>query len=267
MTINIAVNGADGRMGREVIRAVKHAEGVRLCSGAVRRGSSGEGLDLGRLAGVDAIGIAATGDESAFVNADAVIDFSRPDAAIAALDALPDGCAFITGTTGFDDGQTQALNEASQKRPVLSAGNFSLGVTLLEALAGIAAKALGEGWDVEIHEAHHRRKTDAPSGTALMLGRAVAEARGVALEDIALHDRHGQTGERPKAAIGFSVKRAGGIIGDHELTFTSEREELALSHRAFDRGIFADGAVAAAKWAAGRGPGLYSMRDVLELDL
>lgn len=267
MTVNIAINGAGGRMGRQVIRAVQRGEGVRLCGGAVRAGSSDEGADLGRLAGLNVLGLAATGNESAFANAGAVIDFSTPGAAIAALDALPPGCAFVTGTTGYDEGQARILNEASQKRPVLAAGNFSLGVTLLEALAGIAARALGQDWDVEIHEAHHRRKADAPSGTALMLGRAVAEARGVELDTAAIHDRQGRTGERPKGGIGFSVKRAGGIIGDHELTFTSEREEIALRHRALDRAIFADGAVAAAVWAAGRPPGLYTMQDVLELNL
>lgn len=267
MTINIAINGAGGRMGREVIAAVKRARGVRLCGGAVRAGSADAGVDLGRLAGMNEIGLVAGSDESVFAKADAVIDFSVPDAALAAIAAVPASCAFITGTTGFDSGQIQELNEASQNRPVLAAGNFSIGVTLVEALVGIAARALDKDWDIEIHEAHHRRKTDSPSGTALMLGRAAAEARGAALEDVALHDRHGQTGERPKGAIGFSVKRAGGIIGEHELTLTSEREEVGLTHRAFDRGIFADGAVTAAKWAAGRSPGFYSMRDVLELDL
>lgn len=254
-------------MGRQIIQAVKRMDGVRLCGGAVRPGSSDDGADLGRLAGLNALGLAAASDESAFAEADAVIDFSTPGAAVTALAALPPGCAFVTGTTGYDDSQRKDLNDASQKRPVLAAGNFSLGVTLLEALAGIAAGALDENWDIEIHEAHHRHKADAPSGTALMLGRAVSEARGLALAAAAIHERHCQIGPRAKGGIGFSVKRAGGIVGDHELTFTSDREEVGLSHRALDRAVFAEGAVAAAVWAAGRRPGLYTMRDVLELKL
>ena len=265
MSLKIAINGAGGRMGREVIRAAHAMKNITLIGGSVRPGSESEGEDLGRIGGLDRLGIATVSDESAFTDAQAVIDFSTPDAAIKMLGVLPEGCAFITGTTGYDREQSKTMEAAAQDRPIVAAGNFSLGVNLLTALAETAAKALGEDWDIEISETHHRRKADAPSGTALMLGRAAARGRNASLDALAEYARYGQTGPRKEGKIGFQVSRAGGIVGEHEITFTSETERVLLGHTALDRSIFAEGALKAALWAAGQKPGLYDMQDVLGL--
>lgn len=252
-------------MGREVIAAAAASDEVALTGGSVRPGSDAEGADLGVLGGREALDIRAVKDESAFANADVVIDFSTPDAAIRILDFLPQGCAFITGTTGYDRAQRDILQDAGAGRAIVAADNFSAGVTLLSALVETAAKALDSEWDIEISETHHRRKADAPSGTALLLGRAAAAARGGNLDTLAEYARYGQTGKRKQGKIGFSVSRAGGVVGEHEITFISEKERVILGHSAFDRAIFAEGALRAALWAANQMPGLYDMRDVLGL--
>jgi len=266
MTLKLAINGVAGRMGREVARAAAATDAVRLVGGADRPGAEAAGGDLGALAGGEPLGVAVMDGPDAFRDAQAVIDFSTPEAALAALAALPEDCVFVTGTTGFDATKDEALRRAAARRAIVAAGNFSLGVNLLSALVAIAARALGEDWDIEISETHHRRKADAPSGTALMLGRAAAHARGADLDGMTEYDRRGHTGPRSAGKIGFSVSRAGGVVGEHEVTFTSETERVRLGHDAFDRSIFAAGALRAALWAAGRPPGLYDMRDVLELN-
>jgi 4-hydroxy-tetrahydrodipicolinate reductase len=227
-----------------------------ITGGSERPDAPELGADLGALAGLEPIGAAAENDvRAAAASARVWIDFTAPAATLAALDALSGTSvkAAIIGTTGFIPPQENQLSAAAQKLALVRSGNFSLGVNLLAALAEQAAKRLGSGWDVEIHEAHHRHKRDAPSGTALMLGEAIAAGRNTTLDAVRLPPRDGDVGPRPP----------GGIIGEHEASFSSEREVLRLSHQALDRAVFADGALAAARWAADKPPGLYSMRDVL----
>ncbi len=262
MSMKIAINGAGGRMGRAVIAAAETLGGFEIVGGTARAGDSCVGQDLGALASIRLLGINVKDEMSCFGGAEAVIDFSAPEGALEALNAAPAGAAVVTGTTGLSAEQQKAVEDAAKTRPVVQAGNFSIGVNLLSALVKMAASRLPEEWDIEIEDIHHRRKADAPSGTALMLGRAAAEARGVELDRHMAVDRHGV---RKAGDIGFSVSRAGGVIGEHTVSFTSDRERVALSHSALDRAIFAEGALHAARWAAGRAPGLYDMADVLEL--
>lgn len=191
---------------------------------------------------------------------DAVVDFSAPAALLAALPYLPDGCALVSGTTGLSDAQEARVAQAAGRMAVLRSGNFSLGVNVLLGLAREAAAQLGEGWDIDILEQHHRHKVDAPSGTALMFGQAVARGRGVALEAKAAHDR---SGARREGDIGFSVLRGGGVFGVHEVRLVSASEEIVLGHRALDRDVFARGSLHAATALVGKPAGLYSMSDVL----
>jgi 4-hydroxy-tetrahydrodipicolinate reductase len=266
MTLPIAIAGAAGRMGRALIRAAMQAGDFTITGGSERPDAPELGADLGALAGLEPIGAAAENDvRAAAASARVWIDFTAPAATLAALDALSGTSvkAAIIGTTGFTPPQENQLSAAAQKLALVRSGNFSLGVNLLAALAEQGAKRLGSGWDVEIHEAHHRHKRDAPSGTALMLGEAIAAGRNTTLDAVRLPPRDGDVGPRPPGGIGFAITRAGGIIGEHEASFSSEREVLRLSHQALDRAVFADGALAAARWAADKPPGLYSMRDVL----
>jgi len=268
MTLSIAIAGAGGRMGRALIRAAAEDKRFVLVGGSERRESPALGADLGLLAGLAAAGVVTADSASAAANkADIWIDFTTPDATLAALESLTatNTRAAIIGTTGFSPAQDDALAAHAQRLAIVRSGNFSLGVTLLAALVEQAASKLGPDWDVEITEAHHRRKVDAPSGTALLLGEAAAKGRGGALKDLRGAPYEGVTGARAAGAIGFSVIRAGGIVGEHDVRFAAEREVLTLSHQALDRAVFADGALAAAVWAAGKPPGLYSMRDVIGL--
>jgi 4-hydroxy-tetrahydrodipicolinate reductase len=249
--IKIAVAGALGRMGQNVSAAVEADPALTLVARFDRPGSTGEGL---------------VSQDEALGAADVVIDFTvaEASAALASACAARGGPALVIGSTGFDDAQIAAINAAAKHIPILRAGNFSLGVNMLMGLVEQAARALGpEAYDVEIFEAHHHRKIDAPSGTALMLGEAAARGRGVDLAKVAKHARDGITGPRTPGEIGFSVLRGGGIIGEHSVTFAAEDEILTLAHSARDRGLFARGAVAAARWVAGRPPGAYDMQDVL----
>jgi 4-hydroxy-tetrahydrodipicolinate reductase len=205
---------------------------------------------------------------TALARAEVVIDFTRgaASAELATLAAKNGGPALVIGSTGFTPEELAAVREAAKRAPILLSGNFSLGVNMLMGLVAKAAAALGpEAYDIEVFEAHHKRKIDAPSGTALMLGEAAAEGRGVALDVVAVRGRDGITGPRPEGAIGFSVVRGGGIVGEHSVIFAAEDEILTLSHSARDRDLFARGAVAAALWMRGRPPGLYDMQDVLGL--
>jgi 4-hydroxy-tetrahydrodipicolinate reductase len=267
MTLAIAIAGAGGRMGRALIRAAAEDPRFRIVGGTERRAEF-LGVDLGALAGIAPLFMAtADAAETAAEQAEVWIDFTAPDATLAALDALKDATtrAAIIGTTGFTAAQHAQIAAHAARIAIVQSGNFSLGVNLLAALVEQAAARLGPDWDIEIVEAHHKRKLDAPSGTALLLGEAAAAARGQKLAAVRLPAREGVTGERAAGKIGFAAIRGGGIVGDHDVIFAAERETITLSHRALDRALFADGALAAALWAADKPPGLYSMRDVLGL--
>lgn len=262
MTTKIAIAGAAGRMGAALIAAIAQRTDMTLVGANERPGSDA----IGKQA-APGVTISAEAAEAAR-DADVWIDFSTPDATSAAIAALAGTKvrAAIVGTTGMKADAEAAIAAASQRIAIVQSGNFSLGVNVLAGLVRQAAARLGPDWDIEIVEAHHRRKVDAPSGTALMLGEAAALGRGdKALADLRLPAREGITGSRPEGGIGFAVVRAGGIVGEHEVIFGTETETLRLSHQAADRAIFARGAVHAALWAAQQKPGLYSMQDVLDL--
>jgi 4-hydroxy-tetrahydrodipicolinate reductase len=268
MTISLSIAGAGGRMGRALILAAGGDVRFDMVGGTERLGSDLIGIDLGLLDGKTPLGCVVSGTvEAACVHADVWIDFTSPAATIAALTVL-EGTnvkAAIIGTTGFDDQQKAAIKIISQRLTILQSGNFSLGVNLVAGLVRQAAARLGPDWDIEVLESHHRHKVDAPSGTALMLGHAAAQGRGVNHDSVAQFARHGQTGPRSEGDIGYAVLRAGGIIGEHEVMFAAEDEIVTITHKAGSRTIFAKGALAAAAWAVGQAPGLYSMDDMLGL--
>ncbi|MEL7231440.1 MAG: 4-hydroxy-tetrahydrodipicolinate reductase [Pseudomonadota bacterium] len=266
-TLNIAVAGVAGRMGRQVIAGALDA-GHRITGGSEVPGSAQIGKDLGLLAGREAIGIAAkAGIGEAAEGADVWVDFTAPQASLTALALAPTAGvkAVIIGTTGFSAAQEDEIAKAAERMAIVKAGNFSLGVNLLQALVKQAAERLGEDWDIEILETHHRRKVDAPSGTALMLGQAAADGRGRPLQDLRSEPYDGPDAKREPGKIGFSVRRSGGVIGEHEVTFGSDMEVVSFSHTALDRAVFAHGAIKAAEWAVKQKPGLYGMDDVLGL--
>jgi 4-hydroxy-tetrahydrodipicolinate reductase len=260
MTIKLAIAGAAGRMGSALVKAALGDARFSVVGGTERAGSASIGLDGGGFGVSDRV-------EVACANADVWIDFTTPSATTAALVALKNTGvkAAIIGTTGFDDSQQQAITDAAKHMVIVQSGNFSLGVNLVAGLVRQAAARLGPDWDIEVIESHHRHKVDAPSGTALMLGRAAAQGRGVDHDEVASFARHGQTGPRKAGDIGYAVVRAGGIIGEHEVLFAADDEIVSLTHKAGSRTIFAKGALAAAAWAVAQKPGLYSMDDVLGL--
>lgn len=265
--MKIMVAGCAGRMGREVIRAVGAAADVTLTSGYVLADDRALGRDLGELAGIAATGAVATADLVAAVAvADAIIDFSSPALTLelAALAALEDKI-LVTGTTGLSDAQQKELEHLADQAAIVQSFNMSMGVNLLAALVEQTAARLNEEFDIEILELHHRHKVDAPSGTALLLGRAAAAGRGVALDEVADKVRSGHTGPRESGHIGFAVLRGGDAVGEHTVIFAGDDERIELAHKSSRREIYAKGAVRAALWAQGKGPGLYSMRDVLGL--
>jgi 4-hydroxy-tetrahydrodipicolinate reductase len=258
----VTVVGAEGRMGAELLEnaaKTEEASGVSVTSAVVRPGSPAVDTELGPDA------VLATADlETAVENADVVVDFSTPAACLKAAEyAAKYQTPFVSGTTGLTDDQVAELKGRSSDVAVLWAANFSVGVNVLERLVELATKAAGDGFDVEILEAHHRQKVDAPSGTALFLGEAAARARGADLDEVGVFGREGLTGERSDEEIGFQVIRGGDIVGEHTVYLCGAGERVELTHRANDRGIFARGALRAAGWLAGRGPGWYSMTDVL----
>lgn len=262
--IRIGVLGATGRMGRLVIDEVVRTEGLVLAAAITRAGSTHLGTDAGQLAGAGSAGVAiATLSDDAFAGCDVVIDFSSPGALSRALPHLG-SAALVTGTTGLDADLIDALVQRSQDHAILIAANFSTGVTLLRDLVERAARALPD-YDLEILEAHHRHKRDAPSGTALALGEDAARGRGWELSEVAVHGRGGEVGPRPAKEIGFHAIRGGGIIGEHQVWLTGAGERISLSHSAIQRSTFAEGAVRAARWIAGRPAGRYGLRDVLGL--
>ncbi len=252
-------------MGQALIRTAAADPRFRIVGGTERADASALGADIGVLAGVGALGVRISDDpRAASSGADVWIDFTSPAATLAAL-AQTQARAAIVGATGFSPEQHAPIAAAAQRIAIVRSGNFSLGITVLAALVRQAAQKLGVAWDIEITEAHHRRKLDAPSGTALLLGEVAAHGRGKSLGELRLSARDGATGERPEGGIGFSVIRGGAIVGAHDVAFLAEREMITLSHQAFDRALFADGALAAALWVADKPPGLYSMNDVLDL--
>lgn len=259
--------GATGRMGRALIEAILDAPDLELAAALTRADDPLLGADAGSFVGRDPLEVKFGVDVVAGVAAsDVVIDFSRPAATLAVVEACRMvGRAIVVGTTGFDSVQATRLDVAARSIALCQAANFSVGVNVCLGLLALATPALGPDYDVEIVEAHHRHKVDAPSGTALALGRAVAAAANTSLEDAAIYGRHGNTGERPRGKIGFSAVRGGDVVGDHTVMFLGDGERVEISHRASSRTTFAGGALRAARWLSGRPAGRYDMRDVLEL--
>jgi 4-hydroxy-tetrahydrodipicolinate reductase len=263
--IRVGIAGCAGRMGQMLLKMLSQAPGVLVVGGTERRGSPALGMDLGALAGTEPFGI-TVGDDPAllFDSADVVIDFTNPAAtALHAGFAAKNGTAHVIGTTGLDNDQQAAVARAAQKAPIVMAANMSLGVNLLEQVIEQMARILDTDWDIEIVEMHHRHKVDAPSGTALILGEAAARGRGTTLRRVAKRGRDGQTGPRAKGEIGFAALRGGDVVGDHTVIFAVDGERVEVTHKASSREIFARGAVKAVLWAAGKTPGLYTMKDVL----
>ena len=263
--LKIAVFGANGRMGRAVTRVVTASADAEVVGACTEAGHETVGQDVGELAGLGSLGVIVTADaEEALADADVAIDFTLPAAVSGNLAACKaSGCALVMGTTGLTAEHVAILDEVSNSISILYGRNLSVGVNVFTELARQAAHYLDDDWDVEITEAHHRFKLDAPSGTALQLGEAVADERGTNLDDVAVIGRSGHTGERPVGAIGINSIRAGNIVGDHTVAFFSETETVELTHHAVDRELFASGALRAAQWLADKPAGLYSMRDVL----
>jgi len=263
----IVVTGASGRMGRMLVETVAASDRARLVGAVERKGHPWIGRDVGEAMGGAPLGVIVTDDPlEAFAQAQAVLDFTAPEATVefAAL-AAQARAVHVIGTTGLGPEHLARLRPAARHAVIIRAGNMSLGVNLLVGLARRVAAALDEDWDIEIVEAHHRMKVDAPSGTALMLGEAAAAGRGVALPQVRDAAREGMTGARTRGHIGFSAIRGGDIVGEHDVIFAGEGERIVLRHVATDRAIFARGALRAALWGQAQKPGEYDMADVLGL--
>ena len=266
--MKIGIIGAGGRMGQACIRQVTETDGCSVVAAADMSGSPLIGQDAGEAAGAGTLGVAVTDDAAGVIAAsDTVIEFTLPEPTVDHVALTADaGVAHIIGTTGMTADQEAALKAAGDKTVVMHAPNMSLAVNLLFALTKQVASTLNDDFDIEIFEMHHKHKVDAPSGTAVGLGRAAAEGRGVDIDDVAQWSREGITGERKRGDIGFAALRGGNVVGDHTVTFAVEDERLEISHKAQSRQIFARGAVHAALWSAGRQPGFYTMFDVLGID-
>jgi 4-hydroxy-tetrahydrodipicolinate reductase len=263
--MRIVVTGAAGRMGRMLVKTIHETPGAVLSGALERDGASAVGEDAGLLAGCGHAGVAISADPlAAILEADGILDFSTPAASVefAAL-AAQARIVHIIGTTGLSAEDLKSIAAAARHATIVRSGNMSLGVNLLAALTRRAARALGEDFDIEIVEMHHRMKVDAPSGTALLLGEAAAEGRGIDLATHSARGRDGITGARKSGDIGFAALRGGSVIGDHSVIFAGAGERIVLSHLAEDRALFVGGALKAALWARGRKPGLYAMADVL----
>jgi 4-hydroxy-tetrahydrodipicolinate reductase len=263
--MRLVVAGAGGRMGRTLIRAISEAPGLALAGALEDARSPLIGQDSGQLAGLGNNGIALSTDaKGAIAKADGIVEFTVPKATLA-FAALAAGKVHIIGTTGHSADDEAKIREAAKTATIVKSGNMSMGVNLLAALTKRVAKTLGEEFDIEIFEMHHNKKIDAPSGTALLLGRAAAEGRGIDLGQRSARGRDGETGARTIGDIGFASLRGGSVVGEHSVIFAGPAERVELVHRAEDRMIFARGALKAALWARGQKPGLYSMADVLGL--
>ena len=263
----IAVMGAAGRMGKTLIEAVQQAPGAGLTAAVDRPDSTLVGADAGELAAIGRIGVPLSGDLDRVVDEfDVLIDFTHPTVTLKNLAfCRKHNKAMIIGTTGFSIEEKQLLAEAGKDIPIVFAANFSVGVNLCLKLLDTAARVLGDDVDIEITEAHHRHKVDAPSGTAVRMGEVIADALGRDLKKVAVYGREGQTGARERETIGFATVRAGDIVGDHTVLFAADGERVEITHKASSRMTFAKGAVRAALWLDGREAGLYDMQDVLDL--
>ena len=265
--MRLIVAGAGGRMGRTLVQAIAAIDGATLVGAVDAPGSVVIGRDAGELAGLGKNGVAVAADvEPLLANADGLLDFTIPAATMALSELVArKGLVHVNGTTGLSGENEKLIAEAGKRAVIVKSGNMSMGVNLLAALVKRVAKTLDEDFDVEVLEMHHNKKIDAPSGTALMLGRAAAEGRGVNLDQRSERGRDGETGARTRGDIGFASLRGGSVVGDHTVIFAGPAERIEISHKAEDRMIFARGAVRAALWARGQKPGLYSMADVLGL--
>ncbi len=263
----VAIMGAGGRMGRALIEACHAAEGVSVGAAVERTGSTLVGTDAGELAGVGTLGVLVVDDLASVVDAfDTVIDFTRPEVTEHLLDfCAANGKGLVIGTTGLTEAQKAKIAATAEQIGIVFAPNMSVGVNLCLKLLQTAAKVLGDEVDIEIIEAHHRHKVDAPSGTALRMGEVVAEALGRDLKTCAVYGREGITGERERKTIGFETIRAGDIVGEHTVMFAGLGERVEITHKASSRQTFAKGAARASLWLAGQGAGLYDMQDVLGL--
>jgi 4-hydroxy-tetrahydrodipicolinate reductase len=265
--LRLLIAGAGGRMGRTLLRAALESPGIKLTGAVERAGASALGEDVGVLAGRGPAGVRVSETAAPLLGAtDAIVDFTNPTSSLefAAL-AAKAKVAHVLGTTGFTAADEEKVAAAARETVIVKSGNMSLGVNLLAALTRQVAKTLGEEFDIEILEMHHRAKIDAPSGTALMFGQAAAAGRGVDLDKRRTAPRDGLTGARKPGDIGFAALRGGSVVGEHSVIFAGPAERLELVHKAEDRMIFARGALTAARWAKGKKPGLYSMADVLGL--
>ncbi|HKK23756.1 MAG TPA: 4-hydroxy-tetrahydrodipicolinate reductase [Pseudohaliea sp.] len=268
MSLRIGITGAGGRMGRTLVQAIDQAGDAMVLAAALERpGSSLLGADAGELAGIGANGISLGSDSAAALQAaDVLVDFSSVAATLANVAACrAHGRALVIGTTGFNDEELMEIGAAAGDIPICKASNFSTGVNLCFRLVAEAARVLGDEVDIEVIEAHHRHKVDAPSGTALSLGEEAAQALGRDLRENAVYHRQGQTGAREAGSIGFSTIRGGDIVGDHTVLFAGDGERIEITHKASSRLAFARGALRAAAWLAAQPPGLYDMQDVLGL--
>ena len=263
--MRIAIAGADGRMGRMLIEAVLDAADLKLAVALDRAGSPSIGQDAGAFLGRDT-GVLITDDLNALSQAECLIDFTRPEGTLAHLKAcVQHGTRCVIGTTGFDTQGKQAIHAAAQKIAIVFAPNMSVGVNATLKLLDMAARLLNSGYDVEVFEAHHRNKVDAPSGTALAMGEAVASAWGKELDDIADWARHGHTGARETGHIGFSVMRGGDLVGDHTVYFCGTGERIEITHRSSSRTTYAQGSLRAARYLSRKEKGLFDMQDVLAI--
>jgi 4-hydroxy-tetrahydrodipicolinate reductase len=263
--VRIAVLGAAGRMGAAVIQAAARNPAVVLGAAIERPGMPALGRDAAQLAGLDPADVLIRASLAEVADMfDVAIDFTRPEPSLAAIEfCRGHGKGIVIGTTGFSDAEEQTIAAAARQIAVCKAANFSIGVNLCLELLEQAARALAGDFDIEVVEAHHRHKVDAPSGTALMMGEAVARGAGRSLKECAIYERYGHTGARGRDTIGFSTIRGGDVVGDHTVMFLGEGERVEITHKASSRLNFANGAVRAAAWLGGRPTGLYSMRDVL----
>ena len=261
----IVIAGASGRMGQMLVKEVLASDRMRLVGAFERKGHDWVGRDLGEAMGGSALGVTVSDDPARTIaGSQAVIDFTTPAASVANANfAAGSNAVHVIGTTGMTDEDLEHIRRAAGQAVIVQAGNMSLGVNLLVQLTKQVAAALDEDFDIEIVESHHRHKVDAPSGTALMLGEAAAEGRGVSLKDVADRGRDGITGARERGHIGFTALRGGDVVGEHDVIFAADGERIVLRHLATDRSIFARGALKAALWGQGRAHGLYDMLDVL----
>ena len=266
--MKLAIAGAAGRMGRVLTRIVNETPGAEIAGGIEPRGSAHVGADMGELAGIGTLDVAITDDPlELFTRIDGIIDFTVPQATLALAELSAQArIVHVIGTTGIGEEGEAQIRAAARHARIIKSGNMSLGVNLLAVMVRKVAAALGEEFDIEVLEMHHKHKIDAPSGTALLLGQAAADGRGIDLKTRSVRSRDGHTGARPQGDIGFATLRGGSVGGEHTVMFAGPAERIELTHKAESRDIFARGAVKAALWGFDKKPGLYSMTDVLGLE-